>query len=831
MAPSRDQIEALFEAALERPPDERVSWLEGACAGDGDLLSEVRSLLAAHGKSEGILSSTPTALGGSSPLVSRDLDPHEALHLELGDRYDLEDVLAQGGMGTVYKARDRKHAREVAIKTIHPDLVDHMGLSRFRREIQVTAALRHPYILPLLDSGAAGQFLYYIMPCVDGESLRGRINRERRLSPRDAVAIALDVAEGLSYAHRMGIVHRDIKPANILLEGGHALICDFGVAKAVSEAAAGPGAEAITGTGLAIGTPAYMAPEQFLGEATPRSDVYALGAVLFEMLTGDQWPVAGQSDPDWGAVDEVLQPVLRKALYLRPEDRWHDAAAFREALLATQTGSDHTPSPGMQDRGIVARVRRLLFGNTAAAAAEKSVAVLPIKNLSRDEDTAVFADGITEDIIIHLSRIRDLKVISRTSIMRYRDSALPLTQVGRELGVASLLEGSVRRSGDRLRIVAQLIDVETEACLWSDTFDRRLTDIFAIQSEVARRIAGSLQARISDSELSMIQRRPTDNIEAHKLYLRGRYLWNRRTKDALLRASESFDRAIELDPQYAPAHAGLADTRLLLGAYGYIPESRAVAEAKASVERALAIDERLAEAHASLGQIFRTERNWAGEEKEYLRAIELNPNYATAHQWYATLLAALGRLDEAQKEVRIAQDLDPLSNAIGVTAGSILCLKREYEAAIDQFHRTLELDPNYFSPHAWLINACGAAGRKEEALAAFDRVAEIRGDLRHKELFLALVHAFLGEEEEALRILRPVQDDDGDPIWLGIIYAQLGHADRAFALLDKALADDNWRMFLLLRNLLLYVKTGSWFDPIRGDSRFESLLEKMNLLD
>lgn len=571
-----------------------------------------------------------------------------------------------------------------------------------------------------------------------------------------------------------------------------------------------------------------MAPEQFLGEATPRSDVYALGAVLFEALSGLQWPVAGQSDPDWTGVDAELQPILRKALSLRPEDRWPDAGSFRQALLSWQTSPGGLPVTATS-RGLVARIRELLFGSPRPTPARKSIAVLPLKNLSRDEDTDVIADGITEDIIAHLSRIQELKVISRTSIMRYRVVDRPLKRIGEELGVASLLEGSVRRSGDRLRIVSQLFDAATEECRWTETFDRDLTDIFAVQSEVAQRIAGSLEATISDAELSLIRRRPTDNVEAHKLYLRGRYLWNRRTREGLDGAARAFTQAIELDPDFAPAHAGLADTKLLLGAYGYIPELAAVAQAKASIETALGKDDRLAEAHASLGQVLRTERNWAAEEQAYRRAIALNPNYATAHQWYATLLAALGRHDEAAAEIALAQDLDPLSSAIGVTAGSLLCLRRDYEAAIEQLHRTLELDPDYFSPHAWLINAYGASGQKKGAMEAYARVAELRGDLRHSSMFLALVHAFLGEEEEARAVLASHEGERADPIALGIVHAQLGDADRAFQLLLGALEDDSWCMFLLLRNLLLYVRSGSWFDPVREDPRFEDLLGRMNL--
>jgi serine/threonine-protein kinase len=763
------------------------------------------------------------------------IDPKEILHGELGRRYDLKDTLGEGGMGTVYLAVDSKHGRRVAIKTVHPRLTSEIGPKRFEREIRLTANLQHPHILPLLDSGIAGGFLYYIMPCVDGESLRERLDREGRLPTDRAVRIARDVASGLDYAHRQGVIHRDIKPANIMLADNHALITDFGIAKAI----VGSGGEALTQSGLPIGTPAYMAPEQFGGQATPQSDIYGLGSVLFEAITGRQWPIAiTDEEPDWTGVPEGLRPILERALQRSPRERWPDAGAFFTALRDWQRGATWSPrhAAGSKQRGFLKRVRALFAGSPATTpraprAPDKSIAVLPLKNLTRDEETEYFSDGITEDIIAHLSRIRDLKVISRTSIMRYKDSDRALQEIGRELNVATILEGSVRRAGNQVRIVSQLIDARSEDHLWSETYDRELTDIFDIQSEVAQQIAAALRARISENELSMIEWRPTHDIEALDLYLQGRFNWNQRTREGLERSVELFSGAIDKDPSYAPAHAGLADSYLLLGSYGYLPELEALAQAKTAVARALELDERLAEAHASRGQVLRAERDWFGEERAYVRAIEINPNYATAHQWYATLLAALGRGEEAQRQIAYAQDLDPLSHAIGVTVGVVRFMSRDYDGAIEALQQTLESTPDFFSGYAWLNLAFTEAGRFEEALEAVNQLVEVRPDFTNVVLARAYTYARWGKEKEALALLGEVEVSIEHGAWRGIVNAQLGELDRAFVLLEECLDDPTWRMFFLHRSLLFYMKVGPWFDPLRGDPRFEGLLRRLNFAD
>jgi serine/threonine-protein kinase len=762
------------------------------------------------------------------------LDRHEALHAELGDRYELEDMLGEGGMGTVYLAQDRKHDRRVAIKTVRPDLTTEAIRRRFEREISITANLQHPHILPLLDSGSAGETLYYVMPYVEGESLQRRLAREPRLPVDEVVRIGCDVAEGLEYAHERDVIHRDIKPGNILLAANYALIVDFGIAKALAKT----GEDTLTQTGWGPGSPHYMAPEQLTGSAAPRSDIYALGAVLYEALTGERWSAtSAPDDADWSKIPPNLRPVIRRALERLPEDRWTDARSFRRALKAGGAG----PRPRRPALLAVAAALAVAVGSWwvvtsfresapgAEAAVNPSIAVLPLENLSGDEETEYFSDGITEDIIAQLSKIAELDVISRNSTMQYKYTDKAIQQIREELNVTAVLDGSVRRDGDRVRIVSQLIDTRTGANLWGETYDRELTDVFAIQADVAQRIAGALRARISPQERSVIERRPTEDIEAHDLYLRGRYLWNRRTRPGLESSVDYFRRAAERDPTYAPAFAGLADAYLLLGSYQYMPEVEATREAKTAVERALALDDRLAEAWASHGQVLRSERDWEAEERAYLRAIELNPNYATAHQWYATLLAARGRGEEAVREIRLAEQLDPLSHAIGVTAAVILFVDRNYQDAIDQLNRTLDLDPEYFSAYVWLMMSYSEIGRYEDAIRAYEQLIRLRPDISQWTLFLANVHGKAGETERAREILERAREETDDRILSAWVYATLGDIDRAIELLAQDLDDESWNMFVFFRNLVFYADEGPWFDPLRSDPRFENLIARMNL--
>jgi serine/threonine-protein kinase len=828
------QIQEILADAMERPEGERAALVTERCGGDLELRSEVESLLQASDDAAAFFVSlqdraVPRADGEAAeedePRHARAVDGVQAaLESAIGVRYQVEGLLDRGGMSLVFVAVDRKHGRRVAIKTIRPapspDLVP-----RFEREIRVTAGLQHSNILPLLDSGVAGSVLYYIMPYVDGESLKTRLDRVSRLPPLEAVRIAIDVADALAHAHGRGVLHRDVKPSNILLADEQVQVVDFGIARAVFD----PGSEELTSTGLAIGTPRYMAPEQFVDGATPRSDVFAVGAVLYESLTGRAWRSYHEAPHTAGApIPADLEAIVRKSLAESPSERWESATALSDALKRWHRVQGFTEAPLDRRRlGVLERLRRRWSRRRRVG--PKSVAVLPFGNLSGDDETEYFSDGITEDITAHLSRIGELKVIARTSVMRFKDTDTPIPKIGRELRVTNVLEGSVRRAGSRVRVVSQLIDVESDAPVWTETFDRELTDIFDIQSEIAQKIARALHARISDTERSVLRRRPTDDIEAHDFYLKGRYLWNRRTQSALESAEEQFQRAVTRDPLFAPAYAGLADVYLLLAGYGYRNEVETLHRARASADRALQLDDALAEAHASRGQILRADRDWAGEEREYRRAIEINRNYATAHQWYATLLTALARQDEADDEIAYAVDLDPLSHAISVTSGIVRFLARDYDGALSELDRTHELAPRFFSVHAWRVLLWSQLGEHARALEAWQSLRDAHPDPRLAHFSKAFIHASAGEPDKALEVLERSDLGSPDHGWNGIIHAQIGNVDEAFRLLEEALDDPTWRLFVLQRNLLLYMKVGPWFDPIRGDPRFEGLLRRLRM--
>src|SRR5437588_2413750 len=479
-------------------------------------------------------------------------------------------------MATVYLARDLKHGRQVAIKVLGPEIAAALGPERFLREIELAARLTHPHILPLHDSGQAGASLYYVMPYIEGESLRDRLEREGPLPLEDALRITREVAGALGYAHSHDVVHRDIKPENILLSGGEAVVADFGIARALTQA----GGTRLTETGIPVGTPAYMSPEQASGGGPidGRSDVYSLACVLYEMLAGEP-PYTGPTAQALIAkvmVDPVpavrrLRPTvppgvdqaLRKALAKAPADRFASMAAFTDALSAP------------------------------AAPRSPSVAVLPFRNLSADPENEYFADGITEDVIAHLSKIRALKVISRTSVMAFKQREQSLKEIAARLEAATLLDGSVRRAGDRVRIVAQLIGAENDRHRWAETYDRQLTDIFGIQTDVALHIAQALKAELAVDEQTRIRKEPTNDLRAYQLYLLGRHWLVRYTPVALQRAIEHFQGAIAKDPAYALAYASVAMAYAELAESGAMAPDTAAREAKEAAAHAVRIDPQL----------------------------------------------------------------------------------------------------------------------------------------------------------------------------------------------------------------------------------------------
>src|ERR1051325_7102687 len=575
----------------------------------------------------------------------------------LAGRYAIERELGHGGMATVYLADDVKHHRVVAVKVLRPELAASLGPERFLREVEIAARLNHPHILALYDSGEAGGFLFYVIPHIKGESLRAKREREKQLPVDEALAITRQVAAALSHAHAHQVIHRDIKPDNILLHEGEAMVADFGIALAVNAAAAGR----VTRTGFALGTPEYMSPEQGAGERTldARSDVYSLACVLYEMLAGEP-PYTGPTAQALLAkvmVDPVpavrrLRPTvppgvdqaLRTALAKAPADRFASMTAFVDALAAP------------------------------AAPRPPSVAVLPFRNLSADPENEYFADGITEDVIAHLSKIRALKVISRTSVMPFKQREQSLKEIAARLEAATLLDGSVRRAGDRVRIVAQLVDAETDRHLWVETYDRQLTDIFGIQTDVALHIAEALKAELSVDERTRIRKEPTSDLRASQLYLLGRHWLVRYTPAAMQRAIEHFRGAIGRDPTYALAYASVAMTYAELAESGAMPPDAAARDAKQAAAHALRIDPQLGEAHCTVAYLKTIwDFDWAGAEAEFKRALELSPNSADTYDLYGPVRTAAGRARDGAPSRALPRS-DPRGRAdVGVRSRSRTC--------------------------------------------------------------------------------------------------------------------------------------------------------------
>ena len=742
----------------------------------------------------------------------------ERLGAALAGRYAVERELGQGGMATVYLADDLKHGRQVAIKVLRPELGSMLGPDRFTREIQVAAALNHPHILPLYDSGELDGLLYYVMPYVKGESLRQKLIRETQVAIDEAIAIVRQVASALDHAHARGLVHRDIKPENILLHEGEAMVTDFGIALA----AGGEPGSRLTSVGLMLGTPAYMSPEQGSGERTLdlTSDIYSLGCVLYELLAGEP-PYNGPTaqaviarrftDPVPGVrrlrptVPPAVEQAVKRALATVPADRFRSAGAFADALTARAIDRAHSPS----------------------IADLPSVAVLPFLNLSADPENEFFADGITEDVIAQLSKIRSLKVISRSSVMPFKRREQSLREIGAALEVGALLEGSVRRAGDRVRIVAQLIDAATDQHVWAETYDRQLTDIFAIQTDVALHIAAALRAELSPDERTRIRREPTSNVHAYQLYLQGRHCYGRYTQESFRRALEYFEAAIAEDPAYALAHVGvaLAYAELAAGEGGGALKPEVVFQrARQAVTRALALDSGLGEAH-SVSALLKLvhDFDWIGAEEEFKLALELSPGSADIYDHYGWLCAALERYEEALAMVTRAQELDPLMHRADVA--TTLIRAGRYGEALQAALRCIEVEPEFARGRATLGWAFLKNGRMEEGLAELEKAV---GFGSGNTLYLAQLgqaYALAGRAEQAREVLHRLEQWSEEryvsPYHLAYVYTGLGEQERAMDCLERAYGERSGNLF--------GVKGSFLFTPLRAHPRFQALLRKMGL--
>jgi serine/threonine-protein kinase len=733
----------------------------------------------------------------------------------LADRYTVERELGRGGMATVYLAEERKHGRKVAIKVLKDELAASLGTERFLREIGIAARLSHPHIVPLIDSGVADGLLYYVSPYVSGGSLRDRLVREGQLPVKDALRIAQEVGAGLDFAHRNGFVHRDVKPENILFADGHAVLADFGIARAAK--ASGP--ELVTDIGLVVGTPEYMSPEQASGEQVigPASDTYSLACVLYEMLAGEP-PFTGAPRttmakqaietprplrairPD---VPPTVERAVNRALSKDPRQRFANVAEFTTAAM---------------DEDL--RVRR------APVAAKRNVAVLPFVNASPDPENEYLSDGITDELIDALTKVEGLRVASRTSVFALKGKAQDVRAIGALLGAAEVLEGTVRKSGDRLRITAQLSSTDDGRLLWSQRFDRQLDDVFAIQDEIARTIVDTLRATSFADLAEPVPRRYTESVEAYGLYLKGRYAWNKRTQEGVNEAIQYFEQAIALDPQYALAYTGLADSYALHVDYRSVPVTDGLERAKAYARKALELDETLSEAHASLAWcLFIYDWEWEAAARAFRRAIEHNPRYAMAHQWYAMLVASQGKVDEALVEAHTAQELDPASVSVRRTLGWAYFYARRYERAADHLAQAVAMNPTAEESYRVLGLTLAMQESFGEAERVLREAVTLPGAGPYAIAALGYSLARSGARSEAKALLAELdgraKSDYVSPVAFAILTLGLGDVDATLHWAERAYAER--------RGWLAYLRVNPMLDPLRGDPRFQDLVRRMRL--
>jgi serine/threonine-protein kinase len=735
------------------------------------------------------------------------------LNAALAGRYKIEREIGAGGMATVYLAHDLKHDRNIAMKVLREELAVSVGAKRFLAEIRTTARLSHPHILPLHDSGEAGGFLFYVMPLVEGESLRDRLTREKRLPVDEAIRLVREAADALAYAHAHHVIHRDIKPENILLQSGHALVADFGIARAVSAA----GAERITATGLVIGSPAYMSPEQASGEEVDgRSDLYALASVLYELLAGEP-PFTGPTVDSILAqrftqlaprvslkragVSRPVEGAICTALARAPEDRFATVERFAEALASSATAD-------------------------ADASDDRSIAVLPFANMSGDPANEYFSDGISEEIINALTQLPGLRVAARTSAFSFKGKNVDLRTIGDQLGVGTVLEGSVRKAGTRLRITAQLIKVADGYHLWSERYDRELTDVFAIQDEIANAIAAKLKVTVGAHPERQLVKPATENLNAYDLYLKGRALELQRGP-ALVIAVDCFEQAVALDPEYAPAYAELAKSLLLLSNYGMRNPAETHERAAVATTRALRADARLVAAHVAQALFaFCVEHDRAKAARAWARAVELDPADVEARALRAIYDLAYSRaaFDDALREVGLALASDPLNVNTRGHRSIILTWASRFDEAEAEARKAIELGPGVFYAHWALVHALALGPRPEAGIAAATAMFSTFG--RHPWLMMALALASgaAGKVDMAAALYTELEarsrTEYVQPTVLAVAAIGAKRLEDAVRHLREAME---------IRDPLFALCAEHWpgFDPVRGEPGFVRTLEEI----
>ncbi len=785
----------------------------------------------------------------------------------LGRDYTVEREVGGGGMSRVFVATDNVLGRKVAIKVLLENLAATVSLDRFKREIMVVAALQHPHVVGILTAGESNGLPYYVMPFVEGESLRRHLQRSGAMTVGEALPIMKDVARAMAYAHDNGVVHRDIKPDNVLLSSGSAALTDFGVAKAVDTAqhaddAADPG---LTMAGTSLGTPTYIAPEQAAGDAATdhRADIYAFGVMAYEMLAGvppfhgkspQALMVAHIAEPPPPLADKVpsappgLADLIMQCLEKEAADRPQSAGELVEALespsLRMGTGDAITAAhPAVVRRYAPVAVAFVLVlvlaamfvmnrspsdrgASATTGTSGNSVAVLPLVNVGGDSANEYFADGMTDELTSALSKVPGLRVASRTAAFRFRGSQASVEEIGRTLNVATLLEGTVRRGGSRIRLTASLVDASDGLALWSDTYERQVSDVFSMQDDLSQAIVTALRSHFGDAvAASPEQTHGTENVVAYDLYLRGRYFFEKRGEESLLQAAEFYQQAVAKDSSYAAPYAGLADVYALLPLYGGTPADSAFPLALQAANRAITLDSALAAAYAARGGLLNATWRWEEAEQDLLKAIALDPNYATAHQWYSDNRLINGHVEEAVAAANRATTLDPLSPVMAAVHALALGVAGREAEAEETGRRAVELAPSLIVARFLLGAVYLYAGRADDAIRELEIVVDIDDTQPEAWGLLGYAYAVAGQPDRARSILASIDSvnlGNGNAAAIARIHLGLDDTERALTWYERAA--DQRDTFFGSESMASPI-----FDPLRDNPRFAALLRRVNL--
>jgi serine/threonine protein kinase/Tfp pilus assembly protein PilF len=846
-------LDRLFHSALERLPEERAGFLAEACGTDEAMRQKVEALIAAHEQSGEFLDAPAFEVAGSkltlelkNPLVNRILG-----------HYKILGMLGAGGMGEVYLAEDRKLDRRVAIKILNEQFSsDEANLQRFISEAKAASALNHPNIIVIHEIGESEDKHYIVSEFIEGRTLREVLTKSQ-LSLSEVLDVSIQIASALSAAHGAHLVHRDIKPENVMVRpDGYVKVLDFGLAKLVEKQNNSFVVEEATvklnqtAKGVILGTVNYMSPEQATGKRVDaKTDIFSFGIVLYEMLTGQQ-PFTGptanhtivailEKEPPpvsqfISSYPPEIERITKNCLAKKADERYSTANNLLEDLkelkdeLAFQSKLERTPP----DKQAEAERRIIKAATLAETKAQNSIGILPFVNMSNEAENEYFCDGLAEELLNALAKVEDLKVAARTSAFSFKNKNVEISEIGKTLNVKTVLEGSVRRSGNRLRISVQLVNAADGYHLWSERYDREMRDIFDVQDEITLAVVDALKVKLLGEEKAAILKRYTDNPEAYELYLKGLYHSYKWTDEGFRKSIEYFKKALEKDPEFAPAYAKIADYYHFSSHIGLFSPQEIFPKWKAAAQRALEIDEGLADAHLAMAHIyFYYERDWAKAEREFERAVELNPNSTDAHKYYGLFLASRERFDQAVTEGKKALALDPLSIAVNIVGGFIYLFVERLDDALGLVRQMIELDSN--APQGYWVGGSllMANGKYEEAVATFQKSLSL-GDNQMALAKLGCAYGLAGRPDEALKILDQLfemrERQYAAPFNIARVYAGLGDNDNAFEWMEKAVEERDADLVFLKR----YVEAGAGVylgENFSTDSRYEDILRRVGL--